>query len=349
MRAAVLRRGSMLVRDDVEDPVPEFGQVLVQVKVCGICGSDLHFVKHGRTMLDLASNMEGMPDLAIGPRVDFERDVFMGHEFVGEVLDVGPDTEGPAVGSLVTSIPVMLSMTGVRDMAYSNDLTAGYSERMLLSAPLALPVPNGLDAQAAALTEPMAVGLHAVNLARLEPRTDGAVVLGCGPIGLAVIAALKLRGIEPIVAADLSPARRQLALTMGAHEAVDPVVSSPFEVWNGSSRGKTLVVFEAIGVPGILDDVLRRAPRQSRVIVVGVCMQPDTINAFFGIAKEINVQFVLAYDPSEFAASLRSIAEGRDRRDAHDHRPGRAGWGGRRVRRARQPRHPLQDPGHAVG
>ncbi len=228
MRAAVLRQGSMVVREDVDDPVPGFGQLLVEVKVCGICGSDLHFVKHGRTMMQLTSGMEGMPDMASMKPVDFERDVFMGHEFVGEVLDIGPDTEGPATGSLVTSVPVMLSMAGVQDMAYSNDLPAGYSERMLLSAPLALPVPNGLDAGLAALTEPMAVGLHAVNMGRLEPRTDGALVLGCGPIGLAVVAALRLRGIEPIVAADLSPARRQLAVTMGAQEVVDPRVDPAF-------------------------------------------------------------------------------------------------------------------------
>ena len=310
MRAAVLRNGSMVIRDDVADPVPAFGQILVEVKVCGICGSDLHFVKYGRTMMELARGMEGMPDMASMNPVDFERDVFMGHEFVGQVLDVGPDTEGPATGSLVTSVPVMLSMTGVQDMAYTNDLPAGYSERMLLSAPLALVVPNGLDAQPAALTEPMAVGLHAVNMGRLEPRTDGALVLGCGPIGLAVIAALRLRGIEPIVAADLSPVRRQLAGIMGAHEVVDPTVDSAFEAWGRVGRGKTLVAFEAIGVPGILDDLLRRAPRLSRVVVVGVCMQPDTINAFYGIAKEINVQFVLGYDPAEFAASLHSIAEG---------------------------------------
>lgn len=310
MRAAVLRNGSMVVRDDVADPVPGFGQVLVEVQVCGICGSDLHFVKHGRTMMELASGMEGMPDMVPTAPVDFERDVFMGHEFVGRVLEVGPDTEGPATDSLVTSVPVMLSMAGVQDMAYSNDLPAGYSERMLLSAPLALAVPNGLDPQRAALTEPMAVGLHAVNMGRLEPRTDGALVLGCGPIGLAVIAALRLRGIEPIVASDLSPARRRLAAAMGAHEVVDPQVDPEFAAWGRVSKGKTLVVFEAIGVPGILDDILRRAPRHSRVVVVGVCMQPDTVNAFYAIAKEINVQFVLGYDPAEFAASLHSIAEG---------------------------------------
>ncbi len=97
---------------------------------------------------------------------------------------------------------------------------------------------------------------------------------------------------------------------MGATDVVDPADTGPFERWATVGGGRSLVVFEAIGVPGILDEVLRLTPSQSRVVVVGVCMQPDTITPFYGIGKELNVQFVLGYDPLEFAASLRSIAEG---------------------------------------
>ena len=69
-------------------------------------------------------------------------------------------------------------------------------------------------------------------------------------------------------------------------------------------------MFEAVGVPGMIDEVLRVAPTGSRVVVVGVCMQPDSITPIFGISKELNVQFVLGYDLDEFAGSLRAIAEG---------------------------------------
>jgi threonine dehydrogenase-like Zn-dependent dehydrogenase len=203
----------------------------------------------------------------------------------------------------------MLTPTGLRDIVYSNDLPAGYGERILLSAPLIQVVPNGLDPRHAALAEPMAVGLHAVNRSEIAAG-DGAVVLGCGPVGLAVIAALALRGAEPIVAADLSPARRSLASAMGAHEVVDPVVEPAFDAWTRAARGRAPVVFEAIGVPGIIDAALRVAPAQSRIVVVGVCMQPDTVRPFFGISKELTLQFVLGYDPMEFEASLRSIADG---------------------------------------
>ena len=310
MRAAALKSGRMYVRDDAPEPEPGFGQVLAQVKACGICGSDLHFAKHGREMMALTKEMEGMPDMGMGNLdIDFERDVWMGHEFAAEVLDVGPDTEGPKPGTLVTSIPILLSMSGVQGIVYSNDVPAGYGERLLLSAPMLLEVPNGLSANHAALTEPMAVGLHAVNKSNIAPN-DGAVVLGCGPVGLAVIAALTLKGVGHIVAADFSPARRALAATMGAHEVVDPANEGAFDVWARTGKGRGLVVFEAVGVPGIINEALRAAPHASRVVVVGVCMQPDMINPFFGISKELNIQFVLGYDPMEFASTLRAIAEG---------------------------------------
>ena len=297
MRAAVLRDGRMVYRDDLAEPVPGPGQVLVAVRSCGICGSDLHFAAHGADVLTLTAEMDGGMDIDLG------RDVFMGHEFSAEILDAGPGTETFPAGTLITSIPVLISGKHVEPIVYSNTTLGGYAERMLLSAPMLLAIPNGLDAQHAALTEPMAVGLHAVNKSGVQPG-ETALVLGCGPIGIAVVTALRAHGVEHIVAADFSPKRRELAATMGAHQTLDPAQGSPFDTVAPA------VVFEAVGVPGIIDDVLRRARHGSRLIVVGVCMQPDTVHPFFAIAKEISVQFVLAYDPNEFADSLRAIAEG---------------------------------------
>jgi 2-desacetyl-2-hydroxyethyl bacteriochlorophyllide A dehydrogenase len=302
MRAAVLRDGHMVCRDDVPEPVPGVGQVLVAVRSCGICGSDLHFAAHGADVLALGDQMAGGLG-AGGMNVDINRDIFMGHEFSAEVLEAGPDTDTHPPGTLVTSIPVLLSAKGVEPIVYSNRTVGGYAERMLLSALLLLPIPNGLDPKHVALTEPMAVGLHAVNKSGIQAG-ETALVLGCGPIGIAVIAALRARGVEAIVASDFSPKRRELAVTMGAQQTVDPAQSSPFDTVTPA------VVFEAVGVPGIIDDVIRRARPGVRLVVVGVCMQPDTVHPFFAIAKEINVQFVLAYSPDEFAESLRAIAEG---------------------------------------
>jgi len=308
MRAAALLDGRIHLREDLPEPVPQFGQARVKVRACGICGSDLHFARHGAEMLTLTDEIEGLPDLG-APPVDLAHDVFMGHEFSAEVLELGPETDGPAPGAIVTSIPVLLTATGIRPIVYSNDVAGGYGDEMLLSAPLLLPVPNGLDPAHAALTEPMAVGLHAVNRSEITVRA-GALVLGCGPVGLAVIAALRLRGVEHVVAADYSAGRRAIATAMGAHEVVDPAAEDAFAAWRRTGASRELVVFEAIGVPGVIDTIARQAPPRTRVVVVGVCMQPDTVHPFFGISKELSIQFVLAYDPLEFAAMLGHLAEG---------------------------------------
>ena len=310
MRAVVLHRGDLIVRDDVAEPRPAAGQALVQVKACGICGSDLHFARHGARMLALGREMEDLSNLGTSSGLDLERDVYMGHEFAAEVLELGPDTDAPVgVGHLVTSLPALVGLDRIEPIVFSNTVHGGYGERMLLTAPMLLEVPNGLPAHHAALTEPMAVGLHAVNRSEID-RSAGAVVLGCGPVGLAVIAALSLRGIEPIVAADLSATRRALALTMGAHTVVDPHVAPAWEAWRSVGSGRPLHVYEAIGVPGIINEIMRAAPTGTHVTIVGVCMEADTVTPFFGISKELRIQFVLGYDPDEFARSLRSIAEG---------------------------------------
>ncbi len=301
MRASVLRGGRMIYRDDVPDPVPVPGQVLVAVRCCGICGSDLHFAAHGADVVALSNQLARG---RTGMDLDLSQDVFMGHEFSAEVLEAGPDTETHPPGTLVTSIPVVLSDKGIEPIVFSNTTLGGYAERMLLSAPLLLAIPNGLDPRHAALAEPMAVGLHAVNKSGIEV-ADPALVIGCGPIGIAIIAALRVRGVKTIVASDFSPKRRELAAKMGAHQTVDAAQRSPFDTV------KARVVFEAVGVPGIIDDIMQRARNGTRLVIAGVCMQPDIVHPFFGIAKEINLQFVNAYTPEEFADSLRAIAEGR--------------------------------------
>jgi 2-desacetyl-2-hydroxyethyl bacteriochlorophyllide A dehydrogenase len=290
----------MVYRDDVPEPVPGPGQVLVAVRACGICGSDLHFAAHGDQVLAMSDRVAAG---AGGMDVDLSHDVFMGHEFSAEILEAGPDTETHAPGTLVTSLPVLLSAKGFDPIVFSNSTVGGYAERMLLSAPLLLPIPNGLDHKHASLTEPMSVGLHAVNKSNITPG-ETALVIGCGPIGIAIVASLRARGVESVVAADFSPRRRELATAMGAHQVLDPAQGSPFD------SVKAAVVFEAVGVPGIIDDVLLRARHGTRLVVAGVCMQPDTVHPFFAIAKEINVQFSLAQTPEEFAATLHALAEG---------------------------------------
>jgi len=304
MRAAVMR-GARLVVDTVPEPTPGPGEVLVKTLACGICGSDLHALRHAPKMVE-AARESGMPFT-----LDVGRDVVMGHEFCAEILEFGPDTQRAfRPGERVVSVPLAVGANGVQGIGYSNDYPGGYGERMVLSELFVLPVPNGLATEHAALTEPMAVGVHAVAKSRFEPG-DAPLVVGCGPVGLAVIAALKLRAAEPIVAADFSPVRRALAERMGAHVVVDPARERPIDAWQVAAGARPAVIFECVGVPGLLDALMRDAPREARVVVAGVCMEDDRIRPMLGINKELTVQFVLGYTPLEFADTLRDIAEGR--------------------------------------
>ena len=303
MKAAVMR-GKELSVEDIDDPVPGNGEVLVKTLACGICGSDLHTLQHGDQMVQMSVE-SGAPFV-----MDLTKPVVMGHEFCAEVLELGPNAgSGVAPGDRIVSIPVVVGQGGMQSVGYSNQYPGGYGELMALSAMLAIKVPNGLSSEWAALTEPMAVGRHGVSRSGITPG-KAAVVIGCGPVGLAIIADLKLRGIEPIVAADFSPARRALATTMGATEVVDPAVEPVVEAWQRIDGTKSLVIFEAVGVPGMIHSAMAAAPRGARVVVVGVCMEQDSIRPMLGIAKELDVSFALGYSYEEFAGTLRSIAEG---------------------------------------
>jgi threonine dehydrogenase-like Zn-dependent dehydrogenase len=305
MRAAVARNGALRI-DDVADPVPGAGEALVAVKACGICGSDLHALVHAADLVESARET-GAP-LSFDPT----RDYIMGHEFTAEVLELGPATEGVPVrpGDLVTSLPIALTATGIEPVgAYSNTYNGAYAELMRLTAGMCMKVPNGLDHRRAALTEPMSVGRHAVARSGITP-SEAAVVLGAGPVGLAVVAELQRQGIETIIASDYSPRRRSVALAMGATTAVDPAQDAPLDVWQREDGTRQPVVFDAIGVPGTLHAALLAAPMLGRVCVVGSCMQADTIRPVLAQAKQLTVIFSFAYDPFEFGDTLRAIAEG---------------------------------------
>lgn len=301
MKAAIFRGGDLVV-DTIPDPVPALGQVLVKTLACGICGSDLHAAKHAHRMVEVTKRIPGRKPM------DLSRDIVFGHEFCCEVLDYGPKTEKRIKpGTRVCSMPLMVEADGPKGMGYSNTYVGGYAERMVLSAPLMLEVPNGLPTEHAALTEPLAVGVHAVEKANLAG-DEAPLVVGCGPVGLAVIAALKLKGIRPIVAADFSPKRRELAALMGADVVVDPSAEDPY---GKLAPGKRAAVFECVGVPGLIQQIFEKAPKDARIVIVGVCMETDKIEPLFAIFKELNLQFVLGYTPEEFARSLHLLADGK--------------------------------------
>lgn len=341
MRAVTCTDARLAVAD-LPDPVPSQGQLLLSVERAGICGSDLHARHHADELADLTAQVGYDGIMRSG------QSVVMGHEFSGRVLEAGPGARSARSGDLVVAMPLLRQDGIVHATGLSQHAPGAYAERVLVQDSLTFPVPNGLSAQAAALTEPMAVALHAVRRGQVG-RKQVAVVIGCGPVGLAVIAMLKATGVRHVIASDLSAGRRELATRMGADEVVDPAVTSPFasadslghltraeqvfdlavdgtaklrrlprwyDVYRaaeavGLATPKAPVVFECVGVPGMIDRVVTEAPIMSRVVVVGVCMEPDRIRPVLAINKEIDLRFVLAYTPLDFRDTLHLLAEGK--------------------------------------
>ncbi|MDZ4372040.1 MAG: zinc-binding dehydrogenase [Phenylobacterium sp.] len=318
---AVIRRDKRLICDEIADLRPAQGQILVKTLACGICGSDLHALHHMEHMIDL-SRRAGAPDTGFDPAAD----TVFGHEFCAEILDHGPGSPKTLkTGARVVSVPVTMHGAGMEMLGFSNRLPGGFAEQMLLTEAMVLEVPNGLPTDKAALTEPFAVGAHAVAKARLEAKSVSLVV-GCGPVGLAVIAALKAQGHGPVIAADFSPRRRAAAEAIGADVVVDPATENPHDRWDafGVPRSRAAqsmmammgnpiarpVVFECVGAPGVLQSLIEAAPAGAQIVVAGVCMETDRIEPSIAITKEIELTFVFGYTPDEFAATLRQLAEG---------------------------------------
>lgn len=341
MRAVVCHESELTV-EEVGDLTPGRGQVLLDVERCGICGSDLHARLHcDATADDVAS-------LGYDGFMRSHQRVVMGHEFVGTVADYGPRTKRTwPVGTRVVALPVLRAGDAVHLTGLSEQAPGGYAEQVLTTASMTMKVPDGLEAERAALTEPMAVALHAVRRGQVGAK-DTAVVIGCGPIGLAVILMLKATGVRHVIASDFSAGRRALAERCGADEVVDPAVDSPWRSFEESRRYLTNpialaelgldamdklravpllpwpqlmraadkvgatprgpVVFECVGVPGVIEQIVTGAPLLTRVVVVGVCMGEDSFRPSMAINKEVDLRFVFAYDPSEFHQTLQWIA-----------------------------------------
>lgn len=318
---AVIRRDKRLVCDEIADLKPGEGQVLVKTLACGICGSDLHALHHMEHMIDL-SRRAGSADNGFDPTAD----TVFGHEFCAEILDHGPGSPRTfKTGTRIVSMPVTMHNGAMEPLGFSNRLPGGFAEQMLLTEAMVLEVPNGLSTEHAALTEPFAVGAHAVAKARMEPKSV-ALVVGCGPVGLAVIGALKAQGHGPVIAADFSPRRRAAAERLGADVVIDPAVENPHDRWEalGVPRSRAAqgmmammgnpvarpVVFECVGSPGVLQSLIEAAPAGAQIVVAGVCMETDRIEPSIAITKEIELTFVFGYTPDEFALTLRQLAEG---------------------------------------
>lgn len=274
--------------------------------------------------------------------------IVFGHEFCGEVDEFGPECRRKIKrGTSVVALPLLRGSKGVDAVGFSVHAPGAYAERMLVSESLMMPVPNGLAPDVAALTEPMTVAYHAVRRGDVNKATV-AIVIGCGPVGIGVILMLKARGVKTIVASDYSPGRRALAAACGAHVVVDPAETSPFAArrkghltsmssalnlavntidklarlpvgwWHAFRLAEAMgvapkhpVIFECVGVPGVIDGIIAAAPLFSRIVVSGMGASVDHFTSFMACKKELDLRFIGTYTPLEFRDTLHMLADGK--------------------------------------
>ena len=286
--------------DQVELPEPGSKDVLIDVKACGICGSDLTYIKIGGIM---------RPPGGVTP---------LGHEAAGEVAYVGEDVEGVSVGQRVVINPMMTpSMIG------SGGPEGAFTERLLVSnariGDSLLPIPEDLPYDVAALTEPLAVALHGVNRAEARPG-DKVVVFGCGPIGLGMVLWLLDRGIEDVVALDLSEERLARAMSLGARAALNPTqvdLRAELMKLHGTARllnrdaVGTDAFIDAAGAPNILSDVIGMAKFHARMVVTAAYMKPVEMPLGAMLTSEMTVTTAMGYptEMPEVVAALPRLQE----------------------------------------
>ena len=305
MRAAVFKEMSKpLVVETVPNPVPGAHDIILKVKNCGICGSDLH----------MTEPTSAMP-LALGS--------IMGHEFAGEVIEVGSAVKHLwKVGDRLAGFPVIccgdhtpcinFGLRGSCSKMLSVGLGASpgaYAEYVRIGAGSGYKLPESVSFREGAMVEPLAVGLHAVDMAKM-PRGATVLVIGAGPVGLATMLWAKFLGARHVIVSEKAEVRRHMAAKFGATDAIDP--GEPLVAQVQKIAGKAPdVIFECVGVPGLLNTAMLEAPRGARIVVAGVCQQPDTILPLMGIVKELEIQFVLGYRPDDFDYVIAMIANDR--------------------------------------
>jgi (R,R)-butanediol dehydrogenase/meso-butanediol dehydrogenase/diacetyl reductase len=284
-----------LALETLPDPTPGEGQVVVKVGRCGICGSDLHMTE----------------DAAYGCR---HGDV-LGHEFAGEVVALGKGTEGLKAGDLVSVIPLMSCghcahcRKGEVQWCEKFGLQGGgYAEYALTRPNQCVKLPADLSLADGAIIEPMAVALHGVNLSGLK-KGDKVLILGAGPIGRAVAFWAKRMGASKVAIQDIAEFQQSRALEMGADVfVVDP--ADPIGSAERALDGKADIVFECVGIPGLIEQAVSQVRPRGTILLLGLCTKPDTFNSFAMLSKEVRLVTSAFFTVPEYQASLDALAEG---------------------------------------
>lgn len=303
MRALVFRGfNRKLSLECIPDPTPGPGEVVLKVHRCGICGTDLH-----RTESNIFSLKPG---------------AVPGHEFAGEVVALGSGVSTLRVGDRVTALPYlgcnacMACLSGAPNFCTqmrnvgSDEMTGGYAEYVAVGAPWCVKLPQALSMEDGALVEPLAVGLHAIVRAGLKAG-DRVAVIGAGPIGLAAIWWARRAGAGRIVATATSDRRAALARDMGADTFLAAAPGeSPANAVVEALGGGADIVFECVGLPGLLDQAIACAKVRGVVAVLGVCVTRDPYLPLLAMAKEVDVRFSVVYDLREFQHCVDALDRG---------------------------------------
>jgi len=308
MRAVVLRDGKLEVRE-TPDPVPGPGELLIRTVSTAICASDVHFMDHHDAV------PEGGP---AGMVYDPDRDIVLGHEFVGDVVALGPDCTGElGVGTRVTAMPILLvdgGLGGTKVIGQHPEATGSFGELLVVNEMMARAIPTTVDPDAVALVDAFAVGEFYVRSSRIEA-PEIPLVIGAGAIGLSAVAALAARDIEPIIVSDFKAERRELARAFGAHLVVDPAERSPFEVWKETAVErwcpKPAVVFECVGAPGLIQDIVDSCEMWTRIFAAGGWYTGDGLDCTRATHKGVAIQFGGGPHPEDWYGTMDAIVEGR--------------------------------------
>jgi threonine dehydrogenase-like Zn-dependent dehydrogenase len=302
MRAVVLRGGRLEVRE-TEDPVPGPRELLLRTVSTAVCASDIHYMDHPD------------PTDTSGLFVwDADRDVVMGHEFVGEVVGHGSGCSDQfPLGTRVTSIPTLIRSGGMQVIGQHPDAPGSFGELFLVSEPLARVVPPEADVDAVALTDAFAVGEGYVAMSGIAPG-EIPLVIGAGAIGLSAVAALVARSVEPIVIADFNDERLALAERFGAHITVNPSKRSPYDVWNDVAAERDVTappaIFECVGASGLLQQIVEACPMGSKIYAAGGWYTGDTLNVTQATKKLLMIQFGGAPGGEDWYRTLDAIVAG---------------------------------------
>jgi 2-desacetyl-2-hydroxyethyl bacteriochlorophyllide A dehydrogenase len=280
---------------DVPKPTVGPADVLVKIRACGICGSDAFYISIGGLR-------EGQTPL--------------GHEPAGEVVEIGSQVAGIAIGDHVVINP-MAAPSGIIGNGGATGALAEFLliENAVRGTSLEV-VPDHIPFEVAALNEPMAVARHGVNRCQPKP-SDKVLVFGAGPIGLGATIALKSVGVDHVVVADLIPARLDKALKVGADAVInsaDEDVTKRLMELHGEGealfprRAGTDIYLDAAGAPAVIDTALAAAKRGARLGVVAVHKQPVPVDFVNLMSNEITVVGSMGYPDEIFEVTKDLIA-----------------------------------------